>query len=983
MPAFDLSQAKQYLERVVAFDSVSYISIEYKARVSNITLRKGQKLTDEIWLSRVAKTVPQALNILAYMSTQRGKYTPTEIYICMASQIECAQKATAKGILEISKRERRNAAWMQSFYMDLDVKDKAYQTQEEATVALFAFCETIGLPAPSMLVSSGTGGAHVYWTLTQAISPDEWQPYATALAHAARDNGVLFDSQCTVDAVRILRVPGTFNYKTDPPANVVLFDYEGGDVTLEVMAAALEPYMGRASLHPTPKAATGEADENDELAGGIVTGAALRSIDRLSQNCPWLGDTIATGGAGNSNPLWFLSLAVAGFCSDPVDTAHRLSSGHAEYLLEETEQEIQRKLKDRAEKKNIGWPSCKSISDAGCAQCGACSHFALGKSPLSVPGALPPAATLAPVAKVFANDLPPGYTRTTESHIALVTYDPETKANHQEVVIDEPILDAYVTEKPWMLHFSTVYKSGALHPVKIALKDASDIASITKALMNEGVPISPSKKAQDFFVAFIKRLKDNARTIVDTSPYGWNVVNDKFNGFTFGGNTWSPSGSLPAPPADPAIGNLFGVKGTQAAWDIAVKRTTDQRRPALDVILATSFAAPLMRLSGHSGVTVGAYSPESGIGKTTTLKIAQAVWGNPNRGLSGLNDTDNSVFKKAGQLRHLPIYFDEIKTAEQTNKFVVNMFQLSSGKEKSRLTSSAHHAEGGEWATMLTYCSNDSLYDTVTAATRTTTAGHMRLFEFRVPPAPIPPSGVAEMSRLIGDLDMNYGQPGLTYAKYIGEHQEDITLRLMDKAAKFEEICESTSEERYWIGAMSMITLGAELANEIGLTDIDVKGLIKFLLIEFRRMRNVKENSPNNMSKAINVVAILSNFLAEKRAQNTLETDIILLTRGRPAKNAVKVLDPIRAERMATVQVQIAPKVKMLRITEVSLGEWLAFKKIPKAAFLEAARTQLHMERMTGCIGSGTTYSGHSEFLWQLNYSGTDLDTGDDQSDTA
>jgi hypothetical protein len=73
----------------------------------------------------------------------------------------------------------------------------------------------------------------------------------------------------------------------------------------------------------------------------------------------------------------------------------------------------------------------------------------------------------------------------------------------------------------------------------------------------------------------------------------------------------------------------------------------------------------------------------------------------------------------------------------------------------------------------------------------------------------------------------------------------------------------------------------------------------------------------------------------------------------------------------------------MMRITEVSLGEWLGFKKIPKAAFLEAARVQLGMERMTGCIGSGTIYSGHSEFLWQLNFAGTALDMGVEEADAA
>ena len=64
---------------------------------------------------------------------------------------------------------------------------------------------------------------------------------------------------------------------------------------------------------------------------------------------------------------------------------------------------------------------------------------------------------------------------------------------------------------------------------------------------------------------------------------------------------------------------------------------------------------------------------------------------------------------KLGEVRHLPVYWDEIKSEEQAQKFVNLAFQLSAGREKSRLTQTAGAKKYGTWETMLIACSNDSV----------------------------------------------------------------------------------------------------------------------------------------------------------------------------------------------------------------------------------------------------------------------------------
>lgn len=83
-------------------------------------------------------------------------------------------------------------------------------------------------PAPSMIVRSGTG-AHGYWSLIEPVVPDELEAANRRLAHA------LGADMHATDAARILRPPGTLNFKRSEPASVTL-------------AASLEVYANAAAI---------------------------------------------------------------------------------------------------------------------------------------------------------------------------------------------------------------------------------------------------------------------------------------------------------------------------------------------------------------------------------------------------------------------------------------------------------------------------------------------------------------------------------------------------------------------------------------------------------------------------------------------------------------------------------------------------------------------------------------------------------------
>lgn len=74
---------------------------------------------------------------------------------------------------------------------------------------------------PAMIISSGSSGhAHAYWPLTRPVDP-------STLEHANRRLALALgaDRKC-INAARILRPPGTHNFKHAPPTGVTLVHYQ-------------------------------------------------------------------------------------------------------------------------------------------------------------------------------------------------------------------------------------------------------------------------------------------------------------------------------------------------------------------------------------------------------------------------------------------------------------------------------------------------------------------------------------------------------------------------------------------------------------------------------------------------------------------------------------------------------------------------------------------------------------------------------------
>jgi hypothetical protein len=100
-----------------------------------------------------------------------------------------------------------------SLWVDLDIgKGTEFDTQMAGFAALRIFINSLSLPEPT-IVSSGYG-LHVYWTFDEAVDYNVWKPLANALKdRLSTENFRVKDKGLTADAVRILRIPNTKNFK--------------------------------------------------------------------------------------------------------------------------------------------------------------------------------------------------------------------------------------------------------------------------------------------------------------------------------------------------------------------------------------------------------------------------------------------------------------------------------------------------------------------------------------------------------------------------------------------------------------------------------------------------------------------------------------------------------------------------------------------------------------------------------------------------
>jgi hypothetical protein len=916
-----------------------------------------------------------------------------DIYISMGMY---RNSGAQTGLYPKADRTYPNLVACKNLYMDVDVKQDGYATTQDAAAAIKDFLLWSKLPMPTVMVASGSGGFHVYWTLTIACDRAEHSNMARRLINAAIEYGLKFDRECTIDATRLLRVAGTWNYKhaTDeiPPTEVKLLRCAKEHIDIDLMKEQLSRWAATITHEGKPvlgvSASAGvdahglPLDENADLTGGMKSGYVPVSIDEVAVHCPFVKNTLEAGGANLvGDPQWHNVVALACHTTEPRETAHRLCSKSPYYTEEGTDEKLAAAQLARANRETIGPPKCDHIAIER-DECKTCPHLALHTTPLSVglkikqtnghtfkfaPSLVPPGTK--------AIDLPYPYYQDV-NFLVYKSQSDDGKPNASDgKVFEYPLLPGAMLEagKPFQFVINTMQGERAVSK-RFDSTIVAESTTFAKAFAAEGLPLTirPDLPRQ-FMASYLQLLQSKSDTIVTVPAFGWSQDLNGDMGFAFAGEFVSPAGTVKCARPQEGTDN-YRVMGEEKIWVDLMKLIVTEDRPDLACMVASTFAAPLVGMTGESGLLMGVTSPASGIGKSTALMAGQTVWSSPVVG--GLTDTVNYTFAKCSTLRHLPVFYDEIKGEKGIRDMVAIAFQLTGGREKGRSDRSGKMRKVNEFKTLCGYAANGSIVAGVREEDKGTDASWLRIFEMqgiRLPESA--PNFASNVNNLLVGLELNHGGVGRRYATFLGQNHAIIYKALAGYKAKFGEALGANPKvERFWVGAIATTILGASIANTLGVVNFPLNAMQQFMFSEFKRMQGEMAEDPSDLSKENSLIATIGAFLNEKQPRNMIKLDKTWSQPTRPPKGYATIYNDGPDSKWGKLEVQVSGEPLTIRISDSALSEWCLKTKRPKNMLVDSLKRLVNARMSTGMIGSGSRLAGARENVWIIPVTGTILE---------
>ena len=768
------------------------------------------------------------------------------VYFALASFKETFLSKSGKPRI---KRTRKNVDKLKALWLDVDLKDCDGKFPELTK----NFILNSGIPKPSLMVKSGNG-YHLYWPLTRAISFDEWLPLAEGLKQACVDNGYPADGVCTSDAARVLRPPNTHNRKDPDNVKLVQLLHETDvDHDPDDLAKALPvPSLDRIPAH-----LRGIQFDSKEFTASNHE----RKVDtkQVLRNCGVLNHVLKTGGEFQSEPEWNATLLLLKYLDGGEKLVIPMSKGHIDY----DEAAALDKFQQKMAADTSGPTKCSTFESYHPNICKACPIYKSKKrtTPLSL-GYADPTPPQVP------QQGSPAPKMGTLKSVASLSHDypPNFRAVPGNEGVERKVFDKTAAEWVWDKALSRTWRlkevqrsvGSGFYSIRVEAKlKGSKVLEVDvpggyiggcpelwKLLGEHGavVPGDERNHWTTLMSTWLAKLQSENAELDTVERYGWvrsaDPDNPKIVGFSAGSKSFMSDGkdkeTVRIKAEHEQLGKLYRPMGSLEKWKEAAEYITNQNNPAFTSILASAFAAPLITFADLPGAVLTIVSTESGIGKTSALRVAQSVWGSPSKAMNSTNDTPLSITKKIGFLNNLPAFWDEIRGQQALDSFYTVAFDVAQGHEKTRLTQSATLREVHDWQTMIVAASNDSLFDFMAQKGGHSNASIARTFEIVVDGGSIIPDLNAHP--LFGALDLNYGHAGQVYAAHLAKNSRHIKARI-DKLLPQVREWAAGGGERFWCAIIATLIVAATEAKACGVADIDVGKMAAFLKENMMRLR--------------------------------------------------------------------------------------------------------------------------------------------------
>lgn len=726
-------------------------------------------------------------------------------------------------------RTKANVKGLKAFWLDIDCGESkavanadtgrpdGYIDQVTGLQALQVFCKKIGLPLP-LVVNSGRG-IHAYWPLTQEVSREEWEPVAARLRDLCITHNFYVDSK-VFEPARILRIPGTLNFKDTPPTPVSVI-YDAPPIEYDTLKDIL-------GVKPTPPVQPKR--ELTALGKSLAqnTVASFKKIILLEdKGCKQLSSALLDR-ATLSEPRWFSALSIAKFCSDREKAIHILSKDHADYDYGRTEAKIVH---------IVGPHTCAEIERSSPGGCDGCPHKGKIKSPITLGNEIVQATAEDNVVVVKNQDVEEEHV---ETHIIpeypfpffrgknggiykQVEGDEEepTKVYENDLYVikrmRDPVLGDVVVMK---LHLP---KDGVKEFV-LSNAQVIDKNELRKVLASHGVVcgVAASALLMTFIILSIKDLQYRKRAEQMRTQFGWA---DKDSKFIIGEREITPDGVFHSPPSSTThnIAQLLQPKGSLEKWKEVFNLYGRSGLEAHAFAALTAFGSPLLKFLGQNGAIINVIHPSSGTGKTTILHMCNSVYGEPSRLCAMWDDTLNAKIMKLGVMNNLPFTVDEMTNTTPAD-FSTLAYSMSQGRGKDRVKASANELRANltSWQCTSLCSSNASFYEKLASLKSSPDGEIMRLIEYKIDYSDAIDAAYAK-HMFDHQLKDNYGHAGEIYAKWLVANLEEAKNTVLQIQLKIDRELKLTQRERFWSAVVASNIAGGLIARSLGLIQWDMK----------------------------------------------------------------------------------------------------------------------------------------------------------------
>lgn len=798
----------------------------------------------------------------------------------------------------LNNRRQENAEYFRALWLDIDCGPEkgvpnekgiieGYLTQEIGLTELKKFCQTVGLPRP-ILVNSGYG-IHAYWLLTETISRKDWNPLAERLQELCVEQGLIVDPS-VFEAARILRVPGTFNFKNELSADVSVIN----EITQPLTYSGFKELLGASDPQP---------DRPDFIPSGMSPMMQAMMDNRVKRFKTIMMKSATGDGCEQllycyknqsdlSEPLWRSALSIAAFCVDRDDAARKMSEQYENYDPEE----VSFKLQQLVEK---GGPHhCTTFNKLNPGVCSECKHNGKLKSPIML-GIEVAEAEVDDEGEYTVEDEESGeqvkipefpfpFFRGLKGGVYKRPKEDDEEAD--DILVYEH--DLYVVklmsdpEDGEVALFRLHLPHDGIKEFTVSLVSVATKDELKKCLAKQGV-VAFQKQNENLFMfvtASVKNLQYVRKSEVMRTQFGW-VDND--SKIVLGDREITKDGTYYSPPshATRAIAEKMEPKGELAKWKEVFNMYA---RPGLEpnaFAALTAFGSPLLKFTGMSGAIINVIHRTSGSGKSTALYMCNSVVGHPVGLASIWKDTQNAKMHRLGVMNNFANTIDEI-TNTTPMEFSDLSYSISQGRGKDRMKSQSNEMRinNTRWQGITLCSSNASFYEKLGAAKDSPDGEAMRLLEYQIKPSTI--IEVAEGKSMFDhQLMENYGHAGEIYCQWLVNNLEEAKDLIRNVQAKIDREIKITSRERFWSATAACNIAGGLIAKSLGLHDYDMKAVYTWLLGMLNEMR--QDVKPPQLSPVTIIGEFLNSHLlntlivnAESDSRSTLPPAPMLEPKG-------------------------------------------------------------------------------------------------------